>query len=70
MNNEETEILQALAAIKELCRKAHKGPGGAAMCVCGASGGGSPACRFLSILRQHVRYGDPQKLTSMLYKVL
>ncbi len=39
-----------------------KGPGGAAICICGAACGGSKACRGLSVIRTMLRYakwGDP-----------
>ena len=33
-------------------------PGGAAMCVCGAGGGGSKACSGLAIVRDFFRYAE------------
>jgi hypothetical protein len=45
------------AALKAACRKQHKGgPGGAAMCVCGANGGGSDACGTLGIIKSLILY--------------
>ena len=38
--------------------KHSKGAGGAAMCICGAGGGGSAACRGLSVLRELFTYAD------------
>lgn len=47
--------LEGLHAIRDACLLYHRnhgsGIGGAAMCSCGAGGGGSTACRGLSIIR-------------------
>lgn len=51
------QLFDGWAALKEACRKSHKGgPGGAAMCVCGANGGGSAACSMLGTLKNLIRY--------------
>lgn len=39
------------ASLQETLQKGHRGAGGAAMCICGASCGGTAACSALSILR-------------------
>jgi len=47
--------------LKAACRAVHekqRGPGGAAVCICGMGCGGSSACSALGILRNHIRYGD------------
>lgn len=44
-------------ALRHACQRQHKGgPGGAAVCVCGAAGGRSEACAMLSTLRDLIRY--------------
>jgi hypothetical protein len=51
------------AALREACRKAHKpGPGGAAICICGAPCGGSEACGMLGTLRDLIRYLPAESL--------
>jgi len=43
---------QRMRALKDACRASHKdGPGGAAMCICGAECGGSAACGALMEIR-------------------
>lgn len=71
-NVEHQERLDQLDAegIRELFRacgdyhqKHSKGPGAAAVCVCGAGCGGSKACRGLSVVKEFLRYakwGDPK----------
>lgn len=52
--------IQGWAALKTACRKQHPGgAGGAAMCACGAPGGGSAACSMLRELRQLLAAIDP-----------
>ena len=49
--------IQALfAACGEFHAKHSRGPGGAAICICGAACGGSEACRGLALLRNFFRY--------------
>lgn len=61
MRRLDTEGLHALRdAVREYHAKHSKGPGGAAICVCGAACGGSKACRGFSILRDIVRYANPK----------
>jgi hypothetical protein len=54
--------IEGLMALRDAVREYHakysKGPGGAAICVCGASCGGSKACRGYSILRDLFRYAN------------
>lgn len=50
-------LIQGITDLKTLCRKSHKGgPGGAAICICGAGGGGSSACGALRVIRDAIRY--------------
>lgn len=42
-----------------------RGPGGAAMCVCGQGGGGSSACNMLGIIRNAIRYDDYSQLKKL-----
>lgn len=44
--------LKDLDQLWTLCRKGHKGPGGAAICICGAGCGGTAACRGLAVYRR------------------
>ena len=73
MNNDEHErrlqeldaegVLALVEAAGEYHQKHSRGPGGAAMCICGAGGGGSKACRGLAVIRTFLRYakwGDPE----------
>lgn len=64
MEEADREGLMALFdAAQEYHAKHSRGPGGAAICVCGMGGGGSKACRGLSILRDIFRYAkfdDPE----------
>lgn len=56
-------VRELFRAAEEYHQKHSKGPGGAAVCVCGSGGGGSKACRGLSVLRELFRYaewGDPK----------
>lgn len=51
------------AALFDACRKSHKGgPGGQAICVCGAGSGGSPACAALGMIRDFFRYCPTDRL--------
>jgi hypothetical protein len=52
-------------AAGEYHQKHNKGPGGAAVCVCGAACGGSSACRGLAVLRDLFRYMDIDRPTSV-----
>ena len=55
-------IRELFRAAGEYHQKYSKGPGGAAVCVCGAACGGSEACRGLAAVRDFLRYaswGDP-----------
>lgn len=61
-----SEELDDFLALREACNDYHvkhsKGAGGAAICVCGASSGGSKACRALSRFQtffQYSKWGDP-----------
>ena len=50
-------IIRNISALKDACRKSHSGgPGGAAICVCGAGGGGSSACGALGLIESIFRY--------------
>ena len=60
----ETELLRdRMRALKTACLEYHhktsRGPGGAAICVCGAGGGGSYACGGLGELKDFIRYAGP-----------
>ena len=44
-------------ALLAACQKQHRGAGGAAICICGASCGGSAACAGLWLLRRAIE-GD------------
>ena len=58
----DTEGVRALrSACLEYHQKNSRGPGGAAMCVCGAGGGGSKACRGLAVIRDFFRYADMKR---------
>lgn len=60
---EAVRTLAGWSALKAACRSQHpRGPGGAAMCACGAGGGGSAACSMLAELKQLVRSLDPATL--------
>ena len=70
MQTQETEqeqhdrFLKNYTALQKACNKSHKGgPGGAAVCVCGAGGGGSEACGALRVLRDIVRYVNVNELS-------
>ena len=52
-------VAALFVAAGEYHQKHCKGPGAAAVCICGAGIGGSPACRGLWVLRDLFRYGDP-----------
>jgi hypothetical protein len=61
---EEDLMAERWFGLMEACRKSHSGvAGGAAMCICGAGGGGSRACSMLAILRDFVRYVPKDKLS-------
>ena len=48
----EQRIMAGWSALTQACRLQHpKGPGGAAMCACGAACGGSEACSMLRDVR-------------------
>lgn len=50
-------------ALRQVCRASHKGgAGGAAMCICGAGGGGSDACAALGRLQNLVTHIPTDKL--------
>jgi len=50
-------------ALRNACNKQHpRGPGGCAVCVCGAGGGGSEACSMLAVLRDLIRYMPTESL--------
>ena len=52
-----SRYFQDWQALLAACRVTHgKGPGGAAMCVCGAPCGGSAACSMVAMLRNLIRY--------------
>lgn len=54
---------ERMLALKTAClefhRKHSRGPGGSAICVCGAGGGGSAACGGLGELKNFIRYAGP-----------
>jgi len=55
----DTEGIQALReAANDYHAKHSRGPGGAAVCVCGAGGGGSKACRGFAVIRDVFRYAN------------
>lgn len=57
MNDKKRRIIDDIAALKTACRKSHSGgPGGAAICVCGAACGGSQACSALSMIKNVLKY--------------
>lgn len=50
-------VYDAVSALKAACRASHSGgPGGACICICGASCGGSAACTGLSFIKDALRY--------------
>lgn len=51
-------VRELFQAAGEYHQKHSKGPGAAAMCICGAGCGGSRACRGLGVLRDLFRYAD------------
>jgi hypothetical protein len=56
-------VRELFRACGEYHQKHSKGPGAAAMCVCGTGCGGSKACRGLSVVRGFLRdaeWGDPR----------
>jgi len=45
-------VFECWQALRAACLKQHPGgPGGSAMCICGAGGGGSSACSGLKMVR-------------------
>ncbi len=60
---ERGRLFQGWMALRQACRASHKpGPGGAAICVCGAACGGSTACGMLGTLQDMIRYIPAEKL--------
>lgn len=54
-------IVKDWRELREACRKQHpRGPGGAAMCYCGAGCGGSAACAMLKVLSLFLSELDPE----------
>lgn len=50
--------------LRAACNKQHpRRAGGAAMCICGAGGGGSHACQMLATLRDLIRYLPDESLS-------
>ncbi len=58
--NFEKEIKALYKAAGDYHAKQSKGPGGAAICICGAASGGSDACTALALIRDIFRYADFQ----------
>jgi len=54
-------------ALMAAARATHKGAGGAALCICGASCGGSAACSSLNMLKIAVTTRDPLLRYSIAY---
>jgi hypothetical protein len=51
-DDERVLLARRIYALRDACRASHTpGPGGASICICGASCGGSAACGALSDLR-------------------
>lgn len=56
---ERERFLKGWSALRDACRKQHpRGPGGAALCACGAGCGGSEACFMLRIVRDLIEASD------------
>lgn len=56
-------IRELRVAAQEYHNRHSRGPGAAAMCICGNGTGGSKACRGLAVIRDLFRYAnfdDPQ----------
>lgn len=54
---EKERLFDGWAALRRACNASHSGgPGGAAMCVCGAGGGGSSACSMLRTIKELIKY--------------
>ena len=61
------QLFEDWKALKEACGAYHAlhhsgMAGGAAMCVCGAGGGGSKACSMLKIIKDLIRYIPSDRL--------
>jgi len=51
-------VIALFEAAGDYHQKHSTGPGGSAICVCGAGCGGSKACRGLSVIRDLFQYAD------------
>ena len=64
------QIIEDIKALKDACRKTHKGRAGAAcVCICGAAGGGSAACSALQTIRDLITY-ENEELRNLLKEFL
>jgi hypothetical protein len=68
---EKKRLFEDWHALREACNMYHKpGIGGAAMCICGAGGGGSKACSMLKVIKSIIMYGNQEAVLKALKEIV